>query len=48
MYFVSIQVVLPYSSTNTASISKKSCFILSENEDFHMIDNMPIEDEAFA
>ena len=32
----------PYSSTNTATARKNSCFILPEKSDFNMIDNLSI------
>ena len=35
-------MVYPYSSTGTATAGKKSCFISSDMEDFHMIDNLSI------
>ena len=40
MRFISIQEVNPYSSIDTVTAWKKSCFILSERSDFHMIDNL--------
>ena len=46
--FVSIHVVHPYSSIDTAIASKKSCFILSDRSDFHMIDNQSIVVYIFA
>ena len=33
-------VVHPYSSIDTTTAWKKSCFILSDRSDFHMIDNL--------
>ena len=37
-----LEAVHPYSSTDTATVLKKSSFILSEASDFHMIDNLSI------
>ena len=48
MYFISIQVVHPYSSTNTVIAWKKSCFILSKRSDFYMIDNLSIAIHALT
>ena len=38
-YFVQAQVVQPYSSTDTATAWKNSCFISSDRSDFHMVVN---------
>ena len=46
--FVNIQVLHPYSSTDTATAYKKSCFILSERSSFHMINNLSVAIHAFA
>ena len=40
--FISIHVVYPYSSVDTATAWKKSHFILSDQSDFYMINNMSI------
>ena len=48
MSFIRILVVHPYSSIGTASAWKKSCFILLERSDFHMIDNISIAVHAFS
>ena len=40
MRFVSIYVVHPYRSIDTAAASKTPHFILSDRSDFHMIDNL--------
>ena len=40
--FISVQVVHPYGSIDTATAWKKSCLILSERSDFYMIDNLSI------
>ena len=48
MFFVSVQVVHSYSSTDMATDWKKFCFILSERSDFHMIDNLSKAVHAFA
>ena len=45
MNFVSIRVVHPYASMNTATAWNKSCFILS---DFDMNDNLLIAFQAFT
>ena len=47
MCFVSIHEVHPYSSMDTATAWKKSCFILSDRSDFHLIDNQSIAFHAF-
>ena len=38
---VSLMVQL-YSCTDTVSVLKNSCFVLSERSDFHMVDNLSI------
>ena len=43
MCFVRIQVVHPYSRTNTETVWKKSCLIFSERSDLHRINNLSIE-----
>ena len=48
MYFVRVKVVHPYSNTDTATVWKKSYFILSERPDFHMFDNLLIVSYTFA
>ena len=48
MRFVSVHMVLPYSSTDIATAWKKSRFILSERSDFYMIDNLSITVHAFT
>ena len=47
MHFVRVYVVYPYSSIDTVTAWKKSCFILSDRLDFHMIDNLSIAVHAF-
>ena len=44
----SVYVVHPYSSMASAIPLKKSCCILSDRSDFHLIDNQPIAFHAFA
>ena len=46
MRFVSVNVVHPYSSIDTAAAWKKSFFILSDRSDFHMIDRLAIADHT--
>ena len=41
-YFVRVQVIHLYSSIDTATAWKKSCFILSDRLDFHMTDGLLI------
>ena len=48
LHFVSIHVVHPYSSIDTTAAWKKSCFILSDRSDFHMIDSLLIAVYTFA
>ena len=48
MCLVSVQVVHPYSCTDTFTAWKKSCFILSKISNFHMIDNQSITVYTFA
>ena len=48
MHFISVQVVYPYSSTDTIAAGKKSYFILSERSDFCMIINLSIAVPGFA
>ena len=48
MWFVSVHVVHPYSSSDTATTWKKSCFILSERSDIQMTDNLLIVIHIFA
>ena len=48
MHFVSIHVVHPYSSIDTATACKKFCFILSDRSDFYMINNLSIAIHVFA
>ena len=38
--FINIEMVHPFSCTNTNTAWKKSCFILSERSTLHMIDNL--------
>ena len=45
---MSIQVVHPYNSIDTATALKKSHFILSEIRFFHMMDNLSIAVHAFT
>ena len=45
--FVRVQVVHPYSSIDAPIPWKKSCFILSDKSNFHMIDNLLIAVHAF-
>ena len=40
-------VVLPYSSTDTATAWKNSLFNLSVRSDFHMVDNLFMAIQAF-
>ena len=47
IYFISIQVVHPCSSSDTATTWKKSSFISSERSDFHMIDILLLVIHAF-
>ena len=47
MHLVNIHVVNPYSRIDTTTGWKKSCFILSDRSDFHMIDSLSIV-HAFA
>ena len=45
---LSVQVVHPYSSTDTATVWKKSHYILSsEWSDFYILDNLSVEVHAF-
>ena len=46
--FFRISVVYPYSSTDTITTWKKSCFILTERSDFHLIDYLSIAVHPFA
>ena len=46
--FVSVQVVHSYSSTDTDTTWKKSCFILSDRSDFHAPNNLSIAVNAIA
>ena len=46
--FVSFHVVHPYSSKDTTATWEEFCFILSDNFDFHTIDNLSIAVDAFA
>ena len=48
MYFVSVHVVHPYSSVDTAKAGKKYSFILLGRSDFHTIDNLSIPFHDFA
>ena len=48
MHFVGIHVVHLYRITDTATPWKKSCFILSDRSDFHMIDDLLIVVHAFT
>ena len=48
MCFVSVHVVHPHSSTDTATVWKNTCFILSDSLDFHIIDNLSITVHIFA
>ena len=41
-FFFSIQVVQPYSSTDTATAWKNCCFILSVRLDFYMVINLSL------
>ena len=47
MRFVSVHVVHLHSSMDSATAWKKSCFILSDRSNFHMIDNQWIAAHAF-
>ena len=46
-HFVRVQVVQPYSSTDTTTAWKNGLFNLSVSLDFHMIDNLFIAVHAF-
>ena len=46
--YVSIPVVHPYSSTDTATAWKKFPYILSERSDFYMFDNLSIAVHTFV
>ena len=46
--FVRVQVVQPYSSTDTTTAWKNFRFSLSESSDLHMTDNLFVADHAFA
>ena len=48
MQFISILVVHPYSSMETATALKKFGFILSVRSDFHLIDNLSITFYTFT
>ena len=48
IHLVSVQVVHPYSRTDTSAAGKKLLFILSDRSDFHMIDSLLIVIHAFA
>ena len=48
MSFITIHVVHQYSSIDTAMAQKKSCFILLERSNFHIIDNLSVAVHAFA
>ena len=47
MWFVSIYVVHPYNSIDTATAEKQYCFILSDRLDFNMIDNLSMAVHTF-
>ena len=40
--FVKVQVVQPYSNTETSTAWKNFCFNLSARSDFHITDNLPL------
>ena len=42
-YFVRLQVVQPYSSSDMAKAYMNSCFISLARSDFHMINNLSIK-----
>ena len=48
MRFVSIHVMHPYSSIDSATTWKKSHFILMDRPDFHMIDNLSYAVHTFV
>ena len=48
MHFVKVLEVHPYRSINTVNAWKKSCFILSQRPDIHMIDNLSIALHTFT
>ena len=48
MHFVSVHVMHPNSSVDTATVWKKYRFILSNRSDFHMINNQLILFNVFA
>ena len=48
MCFVSIYVVHLYSSIDTTTAWKKSCFILLDRSDFHMTDSLSIVIQSFT
>ena len=48
MYFVRVKVVHPYNSIDTATVWKKSRFILLDKSDFYIIYNLSIACNTFA
>ena len=48
MRYVSVHVMHPYSSIDTATDWKKSCFISSDRSNFYMIDNQSIAVRTFS
>ena len=48
MCFVSVLVVHPYSSMDTVTACKKSCFILLDRPELHIIDNLSIAFHTFT
>ena len=47
MHFISADVVHPHSSMNTGTAWKKSCFILTDRLNFHMINNLSVVVHTF-
>ena len=47
MHFISVHVVQLHSSIDTAIVSEKSSFILSDRSNFHMINNLSIAFHTF-
>ena len=48
MCFISVHVVHPYISMDTVTAWKKSCFILLNRSNFHMINDLSIAFHTFA
>ena len=48
IYFISVNVVHPYSSIDTTAAWKKFRFNLSDRSDFHMVDSLLISVHAFT